>query len=140
VSLVTRLTSEKRADPSFVIDFMLTYRSFTSPAQLLALLTNRYDSLPSRPPSLRLFEKYPSIHRLVLEVTRERFNISSPPGLLGQPLEEWRAKVQTPIRLRCATGLHGTHRCVCVCLSLSHLLTQSIQRGEDVGHELLPRL
>jgi hypothetical protein len=41
--LVERLTFEEYPDPSYLQAFMLTYRSFTTPIQLLNILTARYN-------------------------------------------------------------------------------------------------
>jgi len=42
--LVDRLTCESISDTTFLLQFIITYRSFTNPHQLLELLKERYDS------------------------------------------------------------------------------------------------
>ena len=43
VKLVERLTTQKYADTNYLQQFLLTYRTFTTPAELLGLLAERFD-------------------------------------------------------------------------------------------------
>jgi hypothetical protein len=75
--LVERLTHAKHADPRFVQEFLLTYRSFTTPADLLVRLRDRYRM------------EAPAV-------------MSSP-----EELEKWKKRVRVPVRLRVVNVLRG---------------------------------
>jgi len=45
--LIERLTHPSENDPQYLLHFLLTYRSFTDPKELLAILSNRYN-MPKR--------------------------------------------------------------------------------------------
>lgn len=46
VKLVERVTYDKYADPNFQSDFLLTFRSFTTPRELLELVISRFNMPP----------------------------------------------------------------------------------------------
>ena len=45
-ALVERLTYEKYPDPEFMQDFLLTYRSFTTPTELMQMVFERFNVAP----------------------------------------------------------------------------------------------
>eukprot|EP01113_Clastostelium_recurvatum_P025782 TRINITY_DN3099_c0_g1_i3.p1 TRINITY_DN3099_c0_g1~~TRINITY_DN3099_c0_g1_i3.p1 ORF type:complete len:1734 (-),score=473.54 TRINITY_DN3099_c0_g1_i3:56-5257(-) len=84
--LVERATSSSVADPSFLLDLLLTYRSFTTPARLFESLTQRYDPPPTTRSASNSLSRTNTPTQIVRTTTPRLIRSSTPSSLSGRRL------------------------------------------------------